>query len=206
MLSETSYIKRVDVKTYREQKRGGQGVTGSDLKEEDFVRLMVTCSTHDYLLFFTTRGRVFWLKANDVPVAERQGRGKALANVLDMRDEKIAYLMALKDFEKDYLMFATKLGIVKKLPLKDVSKPRNAGVRVINLPADNSDVVIDVRRVEDGQEVMLCTSKGQAIRFNADEVGIDGTAQATGLRAQKLERATKLFLWKACQRTAKPRC
>ncbi len=191
MLSETSYIKRVDVKTYREQKRGGQGVTGSDLKEEDFVRLMVTCSTHDYLLFFTTRGRVFWLKANDVPVAERQGRGKALANVLDMRDEKIAYLMALKDFEKDYLMFATKLGIVKKLPLKDVSKPRNAGVRVINLPADNSDVVIDVRRVEDGQEVMLCTSKGQAIRFNADEVRPMGRA-SYGVKGAELGKGDEI--------------
>jgi DNA gyrase/topoisomerase IV subunit A len=122
MVTEGGYIKRVDVKTYREQKRGGQGVTGADLKEEDFVRHMVTCSTHDYLLFFTTRGRVFWLKANDVPVAERQGRGKALVNVLDMREEKIAHLMALKDFENGYLMFATKLGMVKKIPLKDLSK------------------------------------------------------------------------------------
>lgn len=170
MLSEGGYIKRVDVKTYREQKRGGTGVSGADLKEEDFVRLMVTCSTHDYLLFFTTRGRVFWLKANDVPVAERQGRGKALANVIDLREEKVAHLMALKDLEHGYLMFATKLGMVKKLPLKDLSKPRTGGVRVINLPADGSDVVIDVRRVDDAQEVMLCTAKGQAVRFVADEV------------------------------------
>jgi DNA gyrase subunit A len=199
MLSETGYIKRVDVKTYREQKRGGSGVSGTDLKEEDFVRLMLSCSTHDYLLFFTTRGRLFWLKANDVPQQERQGRGKAIANVLDMRDEKIAYLMSLKDFEKDYLMFATKLGIVKKLPLKDVSKPRNGGVRIINLPADNSDVVIDVRRVEDGQEVMLCTSKGQAIRFNADEVrpmgrasyGVKGAELAKGDEVVSMESLPK---------------
>lgn len=170
MLSEGGYIKRVDVKTYKEQKRGGQGVTGADLKEEDFVRTMVTCSTHDFLLFFTTRGRLFWLKANDVPASERQGRGKALANVIDVKDEKIANVMALKDFEHGYLMFATKLGMVKKLPLKDVSKPRSGGVRVINLPADGTDVVIDVRRVEDGQEVMICTKYGQAIRFVADEV------------------------------------
>ncbi len=176
MLSETGYVKRVDVKTYREQRRGGTGVSGADLKEEDFVRLMVTCSTHDYLLFFTTRGRVFWLKANDVPIAERQGRGKALANVLDLRDEKVAYVISLKDFDKGYLMFATKLGIVKKLPLKDVSKPRTGGVRVINLPGDNSDVVIDVRRVDDGQEVMLCTKYGQAVRFNSDEVRAMGRA------------------------------
>ena len=187
MLSEGGYIKRVDVKTYKEQKRGGQGVTGADLKEEDFVRLMVTCSTHDYLLFFTTRGRVFWLKANDVPIAERQGRGKALANVIDLREEKVAHLMALKDFEKGYLMFATKLGMVKKLPLKDVSKPRVGGVRVINLPADNSDVVIDVRRIDDGQEVMLCTAKGQAIRFVSDEVRSMGRA-SYGVKGAELGR------------------
>lgn len=191
MLSEGGYIKRVDVKTYKEQKRGGQGVTGADLKEEDFVRLMVTCSTHDYLLFFTTRGRVFWLKANDVPIAERQGRGKALANVIDMREEKIAHLMSLKDFEKGYLMFATKLGMVKKLPLKDISKPRTGGVRVINLPADNSDVVIDVRRVDDGQEVMLCTAKGQAIRFVSDEVRPMGRA-SYGVKGAELGKGDEV--------------
>ncbi len=191
MLSEGGYIKRVDVKTYKEQKRGGQGVTGADLKEEDFVRLMVTCSTHDYLLFFTTRGRVFWLKANDVPIAERQGRGKALANVIDLREEKVAHLMALKDFEKGYLMFATKLGMVKKLPLKDVSKPRVGGVRVINLPADNSDVVIDVRRIDDGQEVMLCTAKGQAIRFVSDEVRSMGRA-SYGVKGAELGRGDEV--------------
>lgn len=191
MLSEGGYIKRVDVKTYKEQKRGGQGVSGQDLKEEDFVRLMVTCSTHDYLLFFTTRGRVFWLKANDVPVAERQGRGKALANVIDLREEKVAHLMALKDFEKGYLMFATKLGMVKKLPLKDVSKPRVGGVRVINLPADNTDVVIDVRRVDDGQEVMLCTAKGQAVRFVTDEVRPMGRA-SYGVKGAELGRGDEV--------------
>ncbi|MEK6858324.1 MAG: DNA gyrase subunit A [Nanoarchaeota archaeon] len=191
MLSEGGYIKRVDVKTYKEQKRGGQGVTGADLKEEDFVRLMVTCSTHDYLLFFTTRGRVFWLKANDVPIAERQGRGKALVNVIDLREEKVAHLMALKDFEKGYLMFATKLGMVKKLPLKDVSKPRVGGVRVINLPADNSDVVIDVRRIDDKQEVMLCTAKGQAVRFVSDEVRSMGRA-SYGVKGAELGRGDEV--------------
>ncbi len=191
MLTEGGYIKRVDVKTYREQRRGGSGVTGADLKEEDFVRTMVTCSTHDYLLFFTTRGRVFWLKANDVPMAERQGRGKALVNVLDIRDEKIAQVMSLKDFEQGYLMFATKLGMVKKLPLKDLAKPRSTGVRIMNLPADGSDVVIDVRRVEDTQEVMLCTSKGQAIRFTTDEVRPMGRA-SYGVKGAELAKSDEV--------------
>lgn len=176
MLTEAGYIKRVDVKTYREQKRGGSGVTGADLKEEDFVRLMVTCSTHDYLLLFTTRGRLFWIKANDVPQSDRQARGKALANLLELREEKVAKMLSLKDFEKGYLMFATKLGQVKKLPLKDVAKPRSTGVRIMNLPADGSDSIINVCRVDDGQEVLLCTKEGQAIRFNTDEVRPMGRA------------------------------
>jgi DNA gyrase subunit A len=176
MITSGGYIKRVDVKAYREQRRGGTGVSGADLKEEDFVSRMITCSTHDYLLFFTSRGRVFWLKAHDVPSSERQGKGKALINVLDMRDEAISNVMSVKDFTLGYLMFATKKGMLKKLPLKDVSKPRNAGVRVINLPADGSDIVVNVRIVQDKQEVLLITKKGQAIRFNSDEVRSMGRA------------------------------
>ena len=176
MITSGGYIKRVDVKAYREQRRGGTGVSGADLKEEDFVARMITCSTHDYLLFFTSRGRVFWLKAHDVPSSERQGKGKALINVLDMRDEAISNVMSVKDFTLGYLMFATKKGMLKKLPLKDVSKPRNAGVRVINLPADGSDTVVNVRIVQDKQEVLLITKKGQAIRFNSDEVRSMGRA------------------------------
>lgn len=176
MLTNGGYLKRVDVSDYREQKRGGAGVSGQDLKDEDFVTKMITCSTHDYLLFFTSRGRVYWLKANDVPASERQSKGKAIVNVLDLRDEMIANVMAITNFDSGYLMFATKKGMMKKLPLKDVSKPRNTGVRVINLPVDNSDVIINVRRVEDKQQVLLITKKGQAIRFDSDEVRSMGRA------------------------------
>ncbi len=188
MLTEAGYLKRVDLKVYREQKRGGAGVSGTELKDEDFVRAMVTCSTHDYLLFFTTLGRVYWLKANDVPASERQSKGKALVNVLSLRpEEKVANVMALKDFESGYTMFATKLGIVKKIPLRDLAKPRNAGVRVINLPADNSDVVINVQRVSDGQEVLLITKDGQAIRFSSDEIRPMGRA-SYGVKGIELVR------------------
>jgi len=176
MITSGDYIKRVDVQDYKEQKRGGSGVSGADLKEEDFVTRLITCSTHDYLLFFTSRGRIYWLKANDVPASERQGKGKALINVLQMNDEKISNVMSVQNFDKGYLMFATKKGMVKKIPLMDVSKPRNTGVRVINLPADNSDAVVNVATVEDGQEVLLITKKGQAIRFSSDEVRSMGRA------------------------------
>ncbi len=176
MITFGGYVKRVDVMSYREQKRGGAGVSGADLKEEDFVARIITCSTHDYLLFFTSRGRVYWLKANDVPASERQGKGKALINVLELRDETISNVMAIKDFESGYLMFATKKGMMKKLPLKDLAKPRNTGVRVINLPVDGSDSVVNVRRVEDAQEVLLITKKGKAVRFTSDEVRPMGRA------------------------------
>ncbi len=176
MTTNSGYIKRVDLRTYREQRRGGSGVTGAGLKDEDFVRKLITCSTHDYLLFFTSRGRVYWLKANDVPASERQSKGRSIANLLNLRDEAIANVMAIKDFDSGYLIFATRLGQVKKLTLKDVSKPRATGVRIMNLPADGSDVIINVRRVGDGEEVLLITKKGQAIRFNSDEVRAMGRA------------------------------
>jgi len=187
MITNAGYIKRVDVKSYKEQKRGGAGVAGGDLKEEDFVKNLITCSTHDSLLFFTSRGKIYWMKANDVPASERQGRGKALINVLDLREETLTNAMSVKNFEKGYLMFATKLGIVKKLPLLDVSKPRNAGVRVINLPNDNSDSLISVKVVEDKQEVVLVTKKGQAIRFNSDEVRPMGRA-SYGVKGAELAK------------------
>jgi len=170
MLTDSGYIKRVDIKTYREQRRGGSGVSGGELKEEDFVKMMISCSTHDYILFFTTKGRVYWLKANDVPASERQAKGKALINVLDLKDEKIANMIALRDFASDYVMLATKTGIVKKIPLRDLSKPRSTGVRVITLPHDGTDEIIGVERVSDKQEVLLITRRGQAIRFNSEEV------------------------------------
>ena len=176
MLTNSGYIKRVDLLTYREQRRGGSGVSGLGLKDEDFVKSMLTCSTHDYLLFFTNRGRVYWLKANDVPDATRQSKGRSLANVLNLRDEEIANVRAVKNFEDDYLMFATKLGIVKRLPLKDLAKPRITGVRVMNLPVDGSDVTISVRRIKEGQEVLLTTKKGKAIRFKSDAVRSMGRA------------------------------
>ncbi len=170
MITEGGYIKRVDLKSYKEQKRGGAGVSGGELKEEDIVKKLIACSTHDHLLFFTSRGRVYWTKANDVPAAERQGKGKAIVNMLNLKDETVANVMGIRNFETGYLMFVTRLGMVKKLPLKLVSRPRSTGVRIMNLPADNSDSIINVERVEDKQEVLIITKKGYAIRFNSDEV------------------------------------
>lgn len=183
-ITNSGYVKRMDVKNYKEQKRGGSGVT-SGLKDEDFVKELLTCNTHDYLLFFTNRGRVYWLKANDVPAAERQAKGRSLANLLNLREEEVANVMSVNDFE-DSLMFATQKGIVKKLSLKDVSKPRSTGVRIMNLPADGSDKIINVKRIKDKQEVLLITKKGQAIRFNSNDVRNMGRA-SYGVRGVDLK-------------------
>src|SRR3989344_1395510 len=191
MMTSSEYIKRVDMESYKEQRRGGAGVVGAGLKDEDFVRKMITCSTHDYLLFFTSRGRIYWLKAQEVPAFERQSKGRSIANMLNLREETIANVMAIKDFNVGYLMFATKLGLVKKLPLKDVSKPRSTGVRIINLPMDNSDSIINVIRIEDKQEVLLVSKKGQAIRFNSDEVRAMGRA-SYGVKGIELGRGDEL--------------
>lgn len=195
MLTGSGYIKRMDVQTYKEQRRGGAGVSGTGLKDEDFVRKIITCSTHDYLLFFTTRGRVYWLKANDVPASERQSKGKAIINLLNLREENVANVMAVKNFDAGYLMFATKLGIVKKLPLKDLAKPRSTGVRIMSLPVDNSDSLINVEWIVDKQEVLLITKKGQAVRFSSDNVrsmgrasyGVKGADLAKGDEVVSLE-------------------
>jgi DNA gyrase subunit A len=168
-ITEKGYIKRMPYKYYNEQKRGGKGVIGATLSSDDFVRQLITCSTHDQLLMFTRRGRLFWLKAHKVPETQRQGKGQAIVNLMNIKDDEISSVIAVKNYD-DHLFLATKRGMVKKIRTDLFSKPRSSGVRIINLPKDNSDSVVDVRRVLKKQEVMLFTAQGQAIRFNSDEI------------------------------------
>jgi len=194
-MTEKGYIKRMPFKTYNEQKRGGKGVIGTELSSEDFVKTIITCSTHDYLLMFSERGRVFWLKAHSVPEIQRYGKGQAVINLLNIKDDKITNVMAVKEFE-DYLFMATHKGQVKKIRLDMFSKPRSGGVRIINLPADNSDKVVGVKRIKDKQEVMLFTKKGQAIRFNSDSVRSMGRASygVTGIKFTEGDEVVSLEL------------
>ena len=120
-------------------------------------------------MFFTTRGRVLWLKAYEMPEAERYGKGKALVNLLGLKNETVSNIVSVKDFD-DYLFMATKKGVVKRITLGNFSKPRASGIRAINLPADDSDLLIDVKILKKGQEVLLATKNGQAIRFSGDDV------------------------------------
>ncbi len=185
-ITEKGYAKRIDVKDYKEQKRGGKGVIGSNLATGDFVKQLITCSTHDYLMFFTTRGRVLWLKAYEVPEFEKYSKGKALVNMLGLKNEQITNVISVKNFE-DYLFMATRKGIVKRISLSNFAKPRASGVKAINLPMDDSESLIGVEIVKDGQEVLLATKKGQAIRFNSKDVRNMGRASygVTGIRLSK---------------------
>ena len=192
-ITDKGYCKRMDVQSYKEQKRGGKGMIGSNLATGDFVKQLITCSTHDYLIFFTTRGRVLWLKAYDIPESERYSKGKALANLLNLKDENIANVISVNKFE-DFLFMATKKGIVKKTSLGNFSNPRASGIKAINLPNDNSDILIDVQIVKKDEEVLLATKKGQAIRFDSDDVRSMGRASygVTGIKLEKDDEVVSL--------------
>ncbi len=192
-ITDKGYVKRMDVQSYKEQRRGGKGVIGSSLTNGDFTRQILTCSTHDYLMFFTSRGRVLWLKAYDVPEAERYGKGKAIINLLGLKEERVTNVISVKSFE-DSLMMATKKGMVKKISLSYFSKPRASGVKAINLPLDNSDDLIGVEVVKEKQEIVLATKLGKAIRFNSDEVRLMGRSSygVTGIKMSKDDEVVSL--------------
>ncbi|MBL7059019.1 DNA gyrase subunit A [Candidatus Pacearchaeota archaeon] len=192
-ITDKGYCKRIDIQSYKEQKRGGRGVKGSNLTTGDFVNQLITCSTHDYLLFFTTRGRILWLKAYDIPSAERYSKGKAIINLLNLKDEQVTNVISLNNFE-DSLFMATKKGIVKRISLKHFSKPRASGVKAINLPTDNSDNLIGVKLIKKDQEVLIATKKGKAIRFGAGDVREMGRASygVTGIKMDKGDEVVSL--------------
>lgn len=189
-ITDKGYCKRMDVQSYKEQNRGGRGVIGSDLAMGDFVKQMITCSTHDYLMFFTSRGRVLWLKAYDIPVAERYSKGKALINMLGLKDEKVTNVISVKNFEDDLFM-ATKLGVVKKTSLNNFSNPRASGIKALNLPNDNSDFLIGIEVVKKDQEVLLATKHGKAIRFSSNDVRQMGRS-SYGVAGIKLDKGDEV--------------
>lgn len=186
-ISEDDYIKRMPVDTFREQRRGGQGVIGLETKKEtDVLKDIYVCSTHDYLLIFTTLGRCYWLKAWEIPEAGRRSKGKALINLLeDIRpSEKIATVLRVKNFEENaYILLATRQGVVKKTELSAFSSPRKKGVYAINI--DEGDEVIAARLTHEGQEIMLFTKNGMAVRFDQAQVRAMGRV-ARGVRGATL--------------------
>jgi len=167
-ITDKGYVKRMDLKSYKEQNRGGKGVIGTELATGDFVKELLTCSTHDFLLLFTNKGKVHWLKAYEVPEIAKYGKGKALVNMLELKDEFVTSIISVKEF-KDFLMMFTKEGTVKKISLEEFSNPRKGGIKAIDLEG-KTDTLVAVKPIKQHQEVLLVTKEGQACRFNSDDV------------------------------------
>lgn len=169
-VTKAGYVKRLPVATYRQQKRGGKGMQGVNLKESDFVEHLFISSTHAYMLFFSSFGKVYRLKAYEIPEASRHARGTAIVNLLPLeKGETIAAVIATKDFPEDeYLMFATASGMVKKTSMKLYDRTRRDGLIAINLKDD--DKLISVKRVAEGQKVVMVSSVGKAIMWDESEV------------------------------------
>lgn len=169
-VTKAGYVKRLPVATYRQQKRGGKGMQGVNLKESDFVEHLFISSTHAYMLFFSSFGKVYRLKAYEIPEASRHARGTAIVNLLPLeKGETIAAVIATKDFPEDeYLMFATASGMVKKTSMKLYDRTRRDGLIAINLKED--DKLISVKRVAEGQRVVMVSSAGKAIMWDESEV------------------------------------
>ena len=173
-VSHAGYIKRNPVSLYRSQRRGGRGKVGMGTKEEDFVEKIFIASTHDYLLFFTSQGRVYWLKVYQIPQAGRQSRGKAVVNLINISaGERLAAILPIRDFtDGEAVVMVTKKGIVKKTNLSAYANPRAAGI--IALSIDEGDELIDVELTRGNQDILLATRKGMAIRFRESDIRSTG--------------------------------
>ena len=184
-LSEGGYIKRLPVDTYRSQRRGGRGVSGQSLREEDYIKNLFIASTHDYLLFFTNTGRVHRRKGYLIPEAGRTARGTHIANVLPLeQDERVTAMLLTRDFaENEFITMVTRQGTVKRMQMSELYTARKAGIRVLNL--DEGDELIAVMKTTGNDNLLLATRRGMAICFNEADVRCMGR-MATGVRGIRL--------------------
>ncbi|HEY6784982.1 MAG TPA: DNA gyrase subunit A, partial [Gemmatimonadales bacterium] len=186
-VSHSGYIKRLPVSAYRRQRRGGKGITAAHTKEDDWVEHLFIASTHDYVMFFSTSGHCYWLKVHEIPQAARAARGKPVTSCIAMhQDERTASLVPVREFSDDqFLLFATKKGIVKKTVLSEFGNPRTAGIRAINI--ESGDELIDVQVTDGRNDVVLATGHGMSIRFHEQDVRDMGRA-ATGVKGIELDK------------------
>jgi len=191
-ISHGGYIKRLPVSAYRKQKRGGRGATGAEVKEEDFVEHLFVASTRDYLLIFTDKGQVHWLKVYEIPQASRISKGKAIVNLLQMEAAgKISSTIPVKEFSADkYLVMVTKQGQIKKTKLDAYSNPRKGGI--IGITLDKGDELIGVELTDGKQELLIGTRQGKAIRFPENKVRDMGRA-AHGVRGISLAKKDEVI-------------
>ncbi len=190
-MTHSGYVKRLPLDTYKIQRRGGKGVVAAGMKEEDFVERLYVASTHDYLLFLSDQGQLYWLKVYQIPEGSRQAKGKHIANLLEMKEgEKINALIPVRDFKEGYLFMATKQGTVKKTELMEFCNPRKGGIRAIGL--DEGDTLIGVKYTSGNQEIILATKYGAANRFNEGDVRSMGRT-AGGVRGIRLEEQDEVI-------------
>ena len=190
-ISHNGYIKRTPASVYRAQRRGGKGIAGARTEEEDPIAHLFVASTHDYLLFFTNRGKVYWQKVYDLPQLSRESRGRAVVNLLNFaKDERIADCRAVRDFTADhFLMMATRNGLVKKTPLEAYGRPMKGGIIAIKLK--DEDELVDVVITKPGDEVVLSTASGMAIRFKETDARPMGR-NTSGVKGIKLTKGDRL--------------
>ena len=198
-ISHTGYIKRMPVSAYRKQGRGGRGVTGADLKEEDFIEHLFIASTHDYLLCFTDKGRVFWLKVYDIPQASRQAKGKALINLIEVPSgEQMAAFVPVREFKEDqFLTMLTAQGLIKKTALSAYGNPRRGGI--VGMGLEQGDTLIRVLLTDGHQELLLATAEGKAIRFPESQVRDMGRG-AKGVKAITLAKKDEVVGLALCEK------
>jgi DNA gyrase subunit A len=190
-ISHEGYIKRNPVTLYRAQRRGGKGKIGTTTKEEDFVEYLFIASMHSYILFFTTIGKVYWIKVHELPQASRAARGKPIVNLLNLEPgERVSAFLTVREFQEGrYIVFATKNGLIKKTELMAYSNPRSSGIRAIGL--EDRDEVISVRLTDGQQEIILSTADGQSIRFKEEQVRPTGRG-TFGVVGMKLDPGDKV--------------
>lgn len=200
-MSHGGYIKRNPISLYRAQGRGGKGMTGVKPKAEDFVEFLFAASSHDYLMFFTNKGRVYWKKVHEIPEAGRMSRGKAIVNLLDLkRDERVATTLSLRDFEEGkYVVMATRKGLVKKTELQSYSRPRPGGI--VALKIRDQDELIGVRVTSGEHDIFLTTRQGKSIRFHEGDLRGMGRV-ATGNIGIRMEPGDEVVGMEALQEGA----
>ena len=200
-ITNTGYIKRNPVGLYRSQRRGGKGKIGMGVREEDFVEHLFVASTHDYLLFFTDAGKVYWQKVHQIPEAGRATKGKAIVNLLQLaQGEKITAILPVKEFREDrYIVMATRQGVIKKTPLQAYSNPRAGGI--IALTLGQGDKLIAVRLTDGSKEILIGTKKGLVIRFPEKQVRPIGRT-GTGVKGITLERDNEVIGMEALEKGA----
>ena len=191
-ITHNGFIKRYPVSGYRRQNRGGRGITATATSEDDFVEHVFVSSTHHYIIFFTDKGRAYWLKVHEIPEGSRASRGRSISHLINKEpDEKITAFVTVKEFNENlFVTMVTKMGLVKKVALSEFSNPRKIGIIAINL--NRGDRLVDARLTDGTQDLIIGTRKGMAIRFNEKDIRPMGR-QATGVRGVKLEKGDEVI-------------